>query len=174
MTDDIRNDSQELPLSSKPKLTRNRSSAQTSQAMAAVDRSLGNVSREGLSHGEGRAPRVSMSGADLALSLDPKYTSNPDYYYRWFYEGDSGAKIQRALAAYYDFVCDENGATISRASGSRQFKLMALHKKYRAEDDALKRSKHNAMMGKQEKESLGISGLDDYSEMSSKESHSAY
>jgi hypothetical protein len=165
---------QELPLGAKPKLTRKRSSSQTSQAMAAVDRSIGNVSREGQAHGDGRAPRVSMSGADLALSLDPKYYSNPDYYYRWFYEGDNGTKIQRALAAYYDFVVDENGATISRSSGSRQFKLMALHKKYRAEDDALKRKKHNAMIGKQEKESLGIAGLEDYSESSSKESHTAY
>lgn len=166
----------EIPLNKNgnPKLTRKRSSSQMSIAMATVDRSLGQFSREGLAHGEGRAPRVSMAGSDLNLSLDPKYTSSPDYYYRWFYEGDNGVKIQRALAAYYEFVCDENGVTISRSSGSRQFKLMALHKKYRAEDDALKRKKHNAMIGAQEKESLGIAGLEDYSESSSKESHSAY
>lgn len=149
---------------------RRRSSAQMQDSMARADRSVGNHSREEVAHGEARAPRVSMVGGDLKLSVDKKYISNPEYYYRWALDSGDGDKIRRMQAAYYDFVVDENGVNITKNNGGKKFYLMALHKKYRQEDDMLKKKRHDAMLGKQANEDLGVEGLETYTESRTRES----
>lgn len=149
---------------------RQRSGAQMQDDMAKVDRSAGNYTREQIAHGENRAPRVSMVGGDMKLAIDRKYISNPDYYYRWALDAGDGEKIRRMQAAYYDHVTDENGVNITKNNGGKKFYLMALHKKYRAEDDLLKKKRHDAMLGKQANEDLGVEGLQTYTESKTRES----
>lgn len=149
---------------------RRRSSAQMQEDMARVDRSVSSASAEQIAHGDARVPRVSMVGGDLKLSVDPRYVANPDYYYRWALDSGDGDKIRRMQAAYYDFVVDENGANITKNNGGKKFYLMALHKKYRKEDDLLKKRRHDAMLGKQANEDLGVEGLQTYSENKTRES----
>lgn len=163
------NEHEELPLNSaKRPYTRKASGAQVRGTVAALDSSLGNLSREEIAHGAERAPRRPMgSSGDMNLYVDAKYTSNTELYYRYILDTDRG-RMQKAKDAYYDFVTDENGANITINSGSRKFYLMSLHKKFRAEDDALKLKKYNAMISAKANEDLGIDGLETQSELKSK------
>lgn len=161
---------EELPLNSTVKrpYVRKDSGAQVRGTVAALDSSLGNLSREEIAHGGERAPRRPMgSGADMNLYVDAKYTSNKDYYYRFVLDTDKG-RLQRAKDAYYDFVTDENGANITANSGNRKFYLMSLHKQFRAEDDVLKAKKYNAMINAKANEDLGVDGLETQSELKSR------
>jgi hypothetical protein len=159
-------ENEELPLNTTA--SRKQSGAQVRGTIAALDESLGNMSREELAHGKDRAPRRPMgSGADMNLYVDEKYTSNKDYYYRFILDNDRG-RMQKAKDAYYDFVTDENGVNITVNSGNRKFFLMSLHKKWRAEDDALKAKKYNAMLSAKSNEDLGVDGLETQSELKSK------
>jgi hypothetical protein len=151
--------------------TRKASGAQSKANVAAANNSLGNLSREQVAHGEGRAPRRSMSGLDLNLYFAAKYTSNKNFYYRIFIE-DGRGRIEKALAAYYDFVLDENGAKLSAQSGNKKMYLMALDKTYREEDDKLKQKQHNATLRTEKSKKLDVEGLEDseYEDSKSRES----
>lgn len=162
-------DNQELPLGQEKRpYNRKASGAQVRGTIAALDPSLGNLSREELAHGGERAPRRPMgSSSDMNLYVDKKYTSNSELYYRFVLDTDKG-RMERAKAAYYDFVTDENGVNITVNSGNRKFYLMSLHKKYRAEDDALKLEKYNAMINAKANEDLGVDGLETQTKFKSK------
>ena len=173
--------SEELPLNTSvrakpgPKAgTRRASGAQQGGMTAHTDHSLGNLSREEVAHGEGRAPRRSMSGLDLKLYFAPKYMTNKNMYYRIF--NDRPGRIEQALAAYYEHVIDENGAKLSATSGNTRMYLMALDKKYRAEDDKLKMERHNAMMRIEKSKKLAVEGIEDseYEGSISKESQDRF
>jgi len=103
---------EELPLNtSAPKAaTRRASGAQHGGMTAHTNNALGNLSREEVAHGEGRAPRRSMTGLDLKLYFAPKYMANKNMYYRIFTDRDS--RIEQAKDAYYEHVLDENGAKL--------------------------------------------------------------
>ncbi len=176
------NDITELPLNTSAKKkpgpkagVRKPSGAQTKATVAFADHSLGNLSREEVAHGEARAPRRSMTGLDLNLYFSPKYTANKNMYYRIFIE-DGRGRIEKALAAYYEFVLDENGAKCTANSGTRKMYLMALDKKYRADDDKLKLERHNAMIRSEKSKKLGVEGVEDsdFEGSSSKESTDRY
>ncbi len=139
---------------------RKASGAQTRANVAITDSSLGNLSREQIAHGEGRAPRRSMSGLDLNLYFAAKYTSNKNMYYRIFTE-DGRGRIEKAKAAYYEHVLDENGAKLSAQSGNKKMYLMALDKTYRAEDDKLKQKQYNATLVAERSKKLAVDGLED-------------
>ena len=169
---------EELPLNTStrqkpgPKAgVRKASGAQTKATVAFGDESLGNLSREQVAHGEGRAPRRSMTGLDLNLYFAPKYTANKNMYYRIFIE-DGRGRLQKAEAAYYEYVLDENGAKLTVNSGNKKMYLMALDKKYRAEDDKLKLDRHNAIMRAEKSKKLDVDGIEDsdFEDSSSKES----
>jgi hypothetical protein len=172
---------EELPLNTSvrakpgPKAgTRRASGAQHGGMTAHTDHSLGNLSREEEAHGEGRAPRRSMNGLDLKLYFAPKYMANKNMYYRIFIDRDS--RIEKAKDAYYEHVFDENGAKLSAISGNTRMYLMALDKKYRAEDDKLKMERHNAMMRTEKSKKLSVEGIEDsdYEGSSSKESQDRF
>lgn len=149
---------------------RRRSGADIPEHMAVVDPSLGNLSREEIGHGVDRERvRVPMHGGDLKLSVARKYVSNPDYYYHWFYDGD-GDRIRRAQDAAYDFVTDENGQNITKNNGGKKLYLMALHKKFREEDDMLKKKRLDATMGREMNKDLGVAGLETFTESKFSES----
>ena len=164
---------EELPLNTKAG-TRRASGAQHGGMTAHTDKSLGNLSREEVAHGEGRAPRRSMNGLDLKLYFSAKYMANKNMYYRIFTDRDS--RIEKAKDAYYEHVLDENGAKLSAISGNTRMYLMALDKKYRAEDDKLKMERHNAMMNSEKSKKLAVDGIEDsdYEGSTSKESQDRF
>ena len=149
---------------------RSRTGSDLPEHMAQANPSFNDLTREQIAHGEGRAPRRSMSGLDLKLYFAPKYMANKNMYYRIFIDRDS--RIQKALDAYYEYVLDENGVKLSASSGNSRMYLMALDKKYRAEDDKLKLQRHNDMMRSEKSKKLAVEGIEDsdYEGSSSKES----
>ena len=170
---------EELPLNTSvtaaPKTrTRRASGAQHGGMNAHTNNALGNLSREEVAHGADRAPRRSMTGLDLKLYFAPKYMTNKNMYYRIFTDRDS--RIEQAKDAYYEHVLDENGAKLSAASGNTRMYLMALDKKYRAEDDKLKMEKHHAMMRTERSKKLAVDGIEDsdYEGSTSKESQDRF
>lgn len=149
---------------------RKASGAQLGGMVALGNSATGNLSREEVAHGAGRAPRRAMQGLDLKLYFPEKYMKNKNMYYRIFLDRDG--RIQKALDAYYEHVIDENGVKLSAASGNSRMYLMALDKTYRAEDDKLKLQKHRDTMRSEKSKRLDVDGLEDsdYEGSSSKES----
>lgn len=153
------NDHTELPLnkSGAPKrVYKKRSGADMPEHMAAVDLSVGDASRETRAHTSPRPPRVSMAENDLLLSVE-KRLLNPAMHHRFF--ADREGRIERAKAAYWDFVADDNGVNIVRSSKGTKMYLMALDKQYYEEDNALKMKKYRDSIGVEAEKDLGIKGL---------------
>ena len=167
-------DNIELPLNTKSKPgpkpgARKPSGAQHNASMAHLDNSLGNLSREEVAHGEARSARRRNRSMDMRLYVDPKYTANPDIYYRLVAD-DSRGRLAKCKSFDYEHVTDENGVNISVPSGNTRMYLMGLHKKFRAEDDKLKLEQHNAMLRGNVHQPLKVDGLEDYTDSTSKES----
>jgi hypothetical protein len=159
---------EELPLNTSTTRanTRKASDQTTRGAVAALDESLGNQSREEVAHGRDAPRRPMGSTSDMNLYVDSKYVSNKDRYYRWMLDNDKG-RMQKAKDASYDFVTDEQGVNITRNSGSRKFYLMSLHRKFREDDNTLKAKNYNAMLSAKANEGLGVEGLETQSELKS-------
>lgn len=153
------NDHTELPLnkSGAPKrVYKKRSGADMPEHMASVDLGVGDASRETRAHSAARPPRVSMADNDLLLSVD-KRLLNPAKQHRFF--ADREGRIDRAKAAYWDFVVDDNGVNICRSSKGTKMYLMSLDKQYYDEDNALKMKRYHASIGQEAEKDLGIAGL---------------
>lgn len=135
---------------------RKRSGADMPEHMAAVDLGVGDVSRDSIAHGTKRPPRVSMANNDLLLSVD-KRLLNQSKQHRFF--ADREGRIERAKAAYWDFVTDDNGVNIVRSSRGTKMYLMSLEKEYYAEDNALKMKRYYDSINGEADKDLGISGL---------------
>lgn len=149
----------EMPLnkSGAPKrVYKKRSGADMPEHMAAVDLSVGDASRETRAHTANRPPRVSMAENDLLLSVE-KRLLNPGKHHRFFAEREG--RIERAKAAYWDFVVDDNGVNIVRSSKGTKMYLMALDKEYYDEDNALKMKRYHASINTEADKDLGIRGL---------------
>lgn len=148
----------ELPLntSAAPKTRKRRSGADMPEHMAAVDVGLGGQTRESAAHSTKRPQRIMMGGDDLILTVPQRYLK-PDGYYRWI--ADREGRIERAKAAWYDFVTDENGVNITRSSKGTKMYLMVLDKQYRDEDVALKQKKYHASINQEANADLGVRGV---------------
>jgi len=149
---------EELPLntSAAPKTRRRRSGADMPEHMAAVDSGLGGETRESAAHSTKRPPRISMADGDLILTVADRYLQKGKHY-RFF--ADREGRIDRAKAAYWEHVTDENGVNISRSSKGTKMYLMSLELEYKREDDALKMERYRASIGAEAEKDLGIAGL---------------
>lgn len=94
-----------------------------------------------------RPERVPM---DQGMNLDIPNLSldTENYYHRWFAEHpNKPGKVDRAEAAYYEFVTTPQGKKVTRNSGSGgTFYLMKLPKEYRQQDLNAKKRKSERML----------------------------
>ena len=93
-----------------------------------------------------------------------KYGRNGERYFFYFFIDKN---IEQAIAAYYEFVEDEQGNKVKHPAkdGDAKMTLMVLPMKYRLEDVRLKREKNRAIMA----EGAPLKNLDGSQEYKPKE-----
>lgn len=119
----------------------------------------GGLTREQVSHGEGRRPRVPLNTGGFKLSV-PEGTISAGKVGYWF-EDDNQGRILEAQAAWWEHVTDSDGANIYRRSGARKVYLMAIDKVYYDEDEKLRESNYRATIGEIDDKPLG-EGVESY------------
>lgn len=131
---------------------RARTGSDLPEHMAQANPSFNDLTREQVSHGAARKPRIRMDSGEFNLSV-PEGTIPAGKKGHWFYDDGKG-RIQRALDAWWDHVADSQGANISRQCGSNRIYLMALDNELYEEDEKLREANYRASINERDDKPL--------------------
>ncbi len=127
---------------------RARTGSDLPEHMAQANPGLNDLTREQISHGEGRKPRIRMDSGEFNLSVPDSLIPAGKKPY-WFYDDGKG-RIQRARDAWWEHVVDSQGANISRQCGANKMYLMVLDNELYLEDEKLREANYRASIGERD------------------------